>query len=105
MPTFIKNTITSETTSLAPDEIPKMKGPAMGLLKNVCSKKPEIDSAAPRSTTAMARGRRMSTTMGLCCCPVMAATTSPTGMLTLPIVMFMTKNTASSISSTTKESL
>ena len=39
--------ISSATTSLAPEEIPSTKGPAIGLLKNVCSRNPDTDSAPP----------------------------------------------------------
>lgn len=37
-----------------------MNGSAMGLLKNVCSRNPESESAPPRSTAESTRGRRIS---------------------------------------------
>ena len=40
-----KKIIRSATISLAPEEIPNTKGPAIGLLKKVCSKNPETESA------------------------------------------------------------
>ncbi len=36
------------------------KGPAIGLLKKVCSKNPETESAPPRMITASILGRRIS---------------------------------------------
>ena len=33
--------IASATTSFAPEEIPSTNGPAIGFLKNVCSKNPD----------------------------------------------------------------
>ncbi len=47
----------SATTSLAPEEIPSTKGPAIGLLKKVCSKNPETESAPPRMITASILGQ------------------------------------------------
>ena len=52
--------IVSATTNFAPEETPKMNGSAMGLLKNVCSRNPESESAPPRSTAESTRGRRIS---------------------------------------------
>ncbi len=57
-PRFKKTTIVSATASLAPLEMPMTKGPAIGLAKNVCSRYPATESAAPSSTTMTARGRR-----------------------------------------------
>ena len=54
------NIITRATTILAPDEIPRTKGPAMGLEKKVCRRKPATDKAPPRITAARIRGRRIS---------------------------------------------
>ena len=45
--------ITSATTSFAPELMPRMNGPAMGLLKNVCSRKPESASAPPNKAAEM----------------------------------------------------
>ena len=36
--------ISSATISLAPEEIPSTNGPAIGLLKNVCSRNPDTDN-------------------------------------------------------------
>ena len=44
---------------MAPEEMPRMNGPAMGLLKNVCRRNPERDSAPPRMAAMAIRGRRM----------------------------------------------
>ena len=57
-PRFKKTTIVSATASLAPLEMPMTNGPAIGLAKNVCSRYPATESAAPSSTTMTARGRR-----------------------------------------------
>ena len=40
-------------------EIPRTKGPAIGLEKNVCSKKPERDNAPPSSAAIRILGRRI----------------------------------------------
>ena len=50
IPRPINIIIIKDTTSLAPDDIPSTNGPAIGLLKNVCSKKPDTDNAPPRSS-------------------------------------------------------
>ena len=55
--------ISSATISLAPEEIPSTNGPAIGLLKNVCSRNPDTDNAPPRMITARIRGRRISHTI------------------------------------------
>ena len=55
--------IRSDTTSFAPEEIPSTKGPAIGLAKNVWSRKPDTDSAPPSIAAARIRGRRISHTM------------------------------------------
>ena len=60
----LKNAIiTSETTSFAPEEMPSTKGPAMGLAKKVCSRKPDTDRPPPRIAAARIRGKRISQTM------------------------------------------
>ena len=58
-----KKIIRSATISLAPEEIPNTEGPAIGLLKKVCSKNPETESAPPRMITASILGRRISQTI------------------------------------------
>ena len=39
--------------------MPSTKGPAMGLPKKVCSKKPDSDSPPPSSAAISMRGRRI----------------------------------------------
>lgn len=48
--------IRSATPKLAPEEIPKTKGPASGFLNNVCIKRPLIDKPEPTKTAVMAFG-------------------------------------------------
>ena len=55
--------IRKATISLAPEEIPSTKGPAIGLLKKVCSRNPETESAPPRMITERILGRRISQTI------------------------------------------
>ena len=52
--------ITRETTSFAPDEIPRTKGLAMGFPKNVCKRKPDTDRAPPRIIAASILGSLIS---------------------------------------------
>jgi len=49
-----------ETTSFAPEEIPRTKGPAMGFEKKVCRRNPDTESAPPRIRAASILGRRIS---------------------------------------------
>ena len=58
-PRLRKNTIIRDTVSLAPEEMPSTKGPAMGLAKKVWSRKPDTLSAPPRMAAASRRGSRM----------------------------------------------
>ena len=44
------------TPKLAPEEIPKTKGPANGFLNNVCINKPQIDNPEPTKTAVIAFG-------------------------------------------------
>ena len=53
-------TIKTDTTSFAPDEIPRTKGPAIGFEKNVCKRKPDTESAPPRVRAASILGSRIS---------------------------------------------
>ena len=62
-PRFSRKIIISDTASLAPEEIPSTKGPAMGLAKKVWSRKPDRDSPPPRMAAAKIRGARSSQTM------------------------------------------
>ena len=48
--------INNATPKLAPEEIPKTKGPAKGFLNNVCINNPLIDRPEPTSTAVMALG-------------------------------------------------
>ena len=57
--------ITTATPRLAPELIPRMEGPANGLLKAVCSINPEPAKAAPQSKAVRAWGTRASHTMKL----------------------------------------
>ena len=55
-----KKIMVRATVSFAPDEMPSTNGPAIGLLKNVCRRNPETESAPPRIAAAIIRGRRIS---------------------------------------------
>ena len=50
--------ITSATPKLAPELIPKTKGPAKGFLKSVCINNPEIPKPEPTKTAVNAFGKR-----------------------------------------------
>ncbi len=50
--------ISNATPKLAPELIPKTKGPANGFLNNVCMSKPLTDRPAPTKTAVMAFGTR-----------------------------------------------
>ena len=45
--------ISNATPKLAPEEIPKTKGPANGFLNNVCINKPLIDNPDPTKTAVL----------------------------------------------------
>ena len=49
-----KASMTKATPKLAPELIPRMDGPAKGLLKAVCNINPEPAKAAPHSRAVMA---------------------------------------------------
>ena len=87
-PLFKKTTIVKATASLAPPEMPITKGPAMGLAKNVCSRYPATDSAAPKSMAMTARGRRNCSKMvrarGSAARPSKASATAAGESATLP---------------------
>ena len=59
IPRLRHRTITRDTVSLAPEEMPSTKGPAMGLAKKVWSRKPDTLSAPPRMAAASTRGSRI----------------------------------------------
>ena len=94
----MKKIIAIATTSFAPWEIPSTKGPAIGLAKNVCSRKPESASAPPSSAAVRMRGmriRQMMLTDAVSPCRVKRILAmSRIGIGTLPILMFKTTITA-----------
>ena len=54
---YFKNIISVRATHIfAPDDIPSTKGPAIGLPKNVCNKKPESASAPPNTAEIIILG-------------------------------------------------
>lgn len=55
--------ITSATPKLEPEVIPKIEGPASGLLNAVCSSKPDTANAPPQRRAVKACGNRDSHTM------------------------------------------
>ena len=56
IPAFKRKIMVMATKSLAPEEMPRTKGPAIGLPKKVWSKKPETDRAPPRRIAARILG-------------------------------------------------
>ena len=94
------------TTILAPDEIPRTYGPAIGFSKNVCSKNPASANAPPRSMEAMILGRRIvqmiSRTLSGPSRRNMALAMSPMPMCTLPELMLTTIVTANATIMTAK---
>ena len=62
-PWFRRRIMTRATASFAPEEIPRTKGPAIGLWKKVCRAKPDTDRPPPRRTAARARGKRICQTI------------------------------------------
>ena len=90
------NIIANATESFAPEDIPSTKGPAMGLRKNVCSKKPETESAPPSIAAVNVLGSRILQIMLLSTLPsskrmkiilkILAG-----DMLTLPVFTLSTK--------------
>jgi len=91
---LINQIIVNATTIFAPEEMPSTKGPAMGLEKKVCSKKPARLSAPPSSAAIRMRGRRIFQMIFTCVgSPVlvkMIFAISPTEIGTLPILIFST---------------
>ena len=51
--------MTNPTAIFAPDEIPRTKGPAMGLRKKVCNRKPDTESAPPKIAASRILGSRI----------------------------------------------
>ena len=52
--------ISKATPKLAPEEIPRTKGPAKGFLNNVCIRSPQIDKPEPTIMAVIALGNRKS---------------------------------------------
>ena len=93
-------TITTATASFAPLEMPKVYGPAMGLAKSVCSKRPARPSAPPKIAAAQSRGRRMFQitwyAVSPAPLPMRMGTICPTGTLTVPTQRLATSAMTSS---------
>ena len=102
-PRLRSSTMHRETVSLAPEEMPSTKGPAMGLAKKVWSRKPDTDSAPPRMAAASTRGRRMPQMMPPSGGESRAERISPGAKYTLPALMFHTSSTASTAPSRAKQ--
>ena len=51
--------VTTASSIFAPEEMPSTNGPAIGLRKNVCKRKPERESAPPRTAAVKSRGNRI----------------------------------------------
>ena len=90
--------ITNATPTPAPLLIPKMLGPANGLLKAVCNIRPLTASEPPQSMAVIACGSRLSI-MIYCqegraaSCPITMLTTSRSGMDTDPTARLTANNT------------
>ena len=102
-PRLSRNTITRDTVSLAPEEMPSTKGPAMGLAKKVWSRKPDTLSAPPRMAAASTRGRRMPQMMPVSGPASRAARISPGAKSTLPALTFHTSRASTSPASRRKQ--
>lgn len=96
--------ITKETPRLAPELMPKTKGPASGFLNNVCIKSPEIPKPEPTRIAVMAFGNLKSI---MIVCQILFSVepnklekTDLKGMLTEPKLMFKKKHTNSNTAST-----
>lgn len=92
MPALRKKIMARATKSLAPEEMPKTKGPAIGLEKKVCNKKPETERAPPRIIAARMRGSLMSLikrkAVSFVAVPLIIAKTSCGKTETLPVNRF-----------------
>ena len=88
--------MTSATTSFAPEEIPRVNGPAIGLWKKVCKRYPDNASPPPRIAAAIALGKRIPITISVkvssAPLPHSIFGISETGIFTLPMHIFKTKN-------------
>ena len=106
IPFCIANIMESATVSFAPDDMPRTYGPAIGLLKKLCNRKPDTESAPPRSAAAIARGSRISVTIvcaELLLLFVSARNTSPAVSLVLPLTSSRMKKTTVSAVITAKQ--
>ena len=97
------------TAILAPDEIPRTKGPAMGFSKKVCSRKPESASAPPRIADIRILGNRIFQTMLISStlpervkiiCRIL-----PSGIFTFPVLIFRMIMAQKAAASNTKTSV
>lgn len=92
--------IKSATPKLAPEEIPKTKGPANGFLNKVCINNPEIDNPDPTKIAVIALGIRklnkiisqLSFDVAL---PIKKLAISFVGMETEPKLIFIKNKTTS----------
>ena len=57
-PKILEPKINKATPKLAPEEIPKTKGPASGFLNKVCINKPQMDNPEPTKIAVIAFGKR-----------------------------------------------
>jgi hypothetical protein len=92
--------ITRETIKVAPEEIPRIKGPTTGLRKKTCKSRPETARNPPQRTPAKALGNRIFQTIRLSVEPfgeVMMFHTSDTesGILPEQILTTIMEKTAS----------
>ena len=99
--------MTTATHILAPEEMPKTKGPAMGLPKNVCRRKPDRARAPPRMAACRILGIRifqiMLTSEASPCLRNRILRIFPVEMLTLPVFIFrmiIARNAAASTANT-----
>ena len=91
-PNMLDPRIKIATPKLAPEDIPKTKGPAKGFLNKVCINKPAIDSPDPTKIAVRALGNlkfnMMTSQLDFDAFPpVRISKISPVGILTEPILM------------------
>lgn len=99
--------ISKATPKLAPDEIPKTKGPANGFLNKVCINNPQIDKPEPTIIAVIAFGNRKFKIMVcqlsfVAVPPVNALKISLKGMETEPKLIFIKKTITNKIAKVTK---
>lgn len=106
-PNKLEPKINKATPKLAPDEIPKTKGPANGFLNNVCINNPEIDNPEPTKIAVIAFG---SLKFKIIVCqlsfteesPIVILKISSNGMETEPRLIFKNNTTISKTDSKIK---